>query len=126
MLALSARPSARCCATSWPASRPERTRNLLRARQLLFQLSYTPMKVPVTGSGAAQSLRPISASKRELDEACFGVHEITSRLCSSARAEEIRQSADSLHDAGVPAAHIPAAPHFVGRMLGRCAEAHPP
>jgi hypothetical protein len=38
-----------------------RTRNLLRARQLLFQLSYTPMKVPVTGSGAAQSLRPISA-----------------------------------------------------------------
>ncbi len=38
-----------------------RTRNLPLARRLLSQLSYTPNEVhPVTGSGAAQSLRPIS------------------------------------------------------------------
>lgn len=38
-----------------------RTRSLPLARRLLSQLSYTPEEVhPVTGSGAAQSLRPIS------------------------------------------------------------------
>ena len=38
-----------------------RTRNLPLARRLLSQLSYTPKGFhPVTGSGAAQSLRPIS------------------------------------------------------------------
>ena len=39
----------------------DRTDNPLRARQTLSQLSYTPMGFPVTGSGAALSLRPISA-----------------------------------------------------------------
>ena len=39
----------------------DRTDDPLLAKQTLSQLSYTPMKRPVTGSGAAQSLRPISA-----------------------------------------------------------------
>lgn len=31
----------------------------------------------------------------------------------------------SLHDAGVPAAHIPAAPALTGHVFGLCAETHP-
>ena len=47
-----------------------RTCSLPLARRLLYRvLSYTPTEIhPVTGSGAAQSLRPISTPKRELDE----------------------------------------------------------
>lgn len=43
LAALGLRPVAE--ATSWPVNRPEQTRNLLRAIQLLFQLSYTPMDI---------------------------------------------------------------------------------